>query len=301
MWIPVVERRCKNSELSEKTTWWPGTKSSSYYLQATPTNRTEHLYWEIEDNSTVPVEEPSPIETQPEPEAEAETQTKTVKYVKKGVLYGYHHLPTIKIPAIAYIKEDWYFKGKTILVVINEQGIVENYNAIDILRSSGTEAFPFDKEAIKNEKRCIFFHGGRDKEWTQKFEKTIESVEQRLSSDHITKISWYCIGKNDRYGPHPVMSGHGETVLLALEKLDRKLEKGSVKIDYQTTTSFEEIFKDCHNNVIKKYGGRCFQLAIPHASGKRPEERKCSECDNAMEVKLLYECCHRDTDKAARR
>ncbi|PON83307.1 Sieve element occlusion, C-terminal, partial [Trema orientale] len=280
VWIPVVERRCKNSELSEKTTWWPGTKSASYYLPATPTNRTEHLYWELEDNSTVPVEEPSPIETQPEPEAEAETQTKTVKYVKKGVLYGYHHPPTIKIPAIAYIKEEWHFKGKTILVVINEQGIVENYNAIDILRSWGTEAFPFDKEAIKNEKRYIFFYGGRDKEWTQKFEKTIESVEQR---------------------PRPVMSGHGETVLLALEKLDRKLEKGSVKIDYQKSTSFEEIFEDCHNNVIKKYGGRCCQLAIPYASGKQPEERKCSECDNAMEVKLLYECCHRDTYKAARR
>ncbi|PON83305.1 Sieve element occlusion [Trema orientale] len=145
-----------------------------------------------------------------------------------GSKYASYCFPTarnVNTPAITYIKEEWHFKEKTMLVVMNERGIIENYDAIDLLRHWGMEAFPFNKVAearildkvnwpetlvsdlgvpdlkqwIKDEERHIFFYGGRDHEWIQKFEKTIQIVEKLATSSEIIKTSQFCVERSNTY------------------------------------------------------------------------------------------------------
>ncbi len=47
---------------------------------------------------------------------------------------------------IKYIKEEWKFKDKPIVVVMNSQGIVQHPNALPMITISGAEAFPFTTE-----------------------------------------------------------------------------------------------------------------------------------------------------------
>ena len=47
---------------------------------------------------------------------------------------------------IKYIKEEWQFKDKPIVVVMNSQGIVEHPNALPMITISGKKAFPFTSE-----------------------------------------------------------------------------------------------------------------------------------------------------------
>lgn len=55
--------------------------------------------------------------------------------------------PSKRPLAKRYIEEEWHYKGQTILIVMNERGIVENSDAYELLRRWRMEAFPFDKEA----------------------------------------------------------------------------------------------------------------------------------------------------------
>ena len=53
------------------------------------------------------------------------------------------------IAGIRFIKEEWQYKSKPMLVLMNPQGKVENDNVLHLIRSWGIKAFPFDKEAKK--------------------------------------------------------------------------------------------------------------------------------------------------------
>lgn len=53
------------------------------------------------------------------------------------------------IAGIRFIKEEWHFKGKPIVVVANPQGKVENPNALHAIRLYGMKAFPFNKTKIE--------------------------------------------------------------------------------------------------------------------------------------------------------
>ena len=52
------------------------------------------------------------------------------------------------IVGIRFIKEEWHFKGKPTVVVMNPQGQVENPNALHVIRLWGIKAFPFNKTKI---------------------------------------------------------------------------------------------------------------------------------------------------------
>lgn len=45
--------------------------------------------------------------------------------------------------AIRIVKEKWHFRQESILVVLNQQGRVENRNAMNLIRLWGWDAFPF--------------------------------------------------------------------------------------------------------------------------------------------------------------
>ena len=54
-----------------------------------------------------------------------------------------------RIAGIRYIKEEWHFNGKPIVVVMNPQGKVENPNALHDINLWGMKAFPFTETDIE--------------------------------------------------------------------------------------------------------------------------------------------------------
>ncbi|XP_021822076.1 protein SIEVE ELEMENT OCCLUSION B-like [Prunus avium] len=114
------------------------------------------------------------------------------------------------IAGIKYIKEDWNFHGKPMLVVLNSKSELQHSNALRMISIWGKEAFPFDQkkeeelllslrdtwftavidgihtsvtEWIKQEK-YIFFYGG-DSVWTNQFKEKASA----LKNDDILKRS----------------------------------------------------------------------------------------------------------------
>lgn len=62
------------------------------------------------------------------------------------------------VAGIRFIKEEWHFKGKPAVVVMNPQGKVENTNALHLIRIHGMKAFPFHKgieDTLTNDKEWI--------------------------------------------------------------------------------------------------------------------------------------------------
>ncbi|CAN6677293.1 unnamed protein product [Malus baccata var. baccata] len=62
------------------------------------------------------------------------------------------------VAGVRFIKEEWHFKGKPAVVVMNPQGKVENTNALHLIRIHGMKAFPFHKgieDTLTNDKEWI--------------------------------------------------------------------------------------------------------------------------------------------------
>ncbi|XP_062102803.1 protein SIEVE ELEMENT OCCLUSION B-like [Humulus lupulus] len=129
------------------------------------------------------------------------------------------------IAGIKFVKEEWRFQGKPILVVINPQGKVENLNAFHLIRVWGLKAFPFNKQVeekidrehhwigsvVNNihptietwvkEEKYIFFYGGNDNELIQTFTKKVTAlVNDPFIKEAKVKIELFCVGKNAEGG-----------------------------------------------------------------------------------------------------
>jgi hypothetical protein len=73
---------------------------------------------------------------------------------------GYIARYNLKKASCRFIKEQWHFKGKPLLVVLNSQGQVECENAMHMIRVYGVESFPFTRgaeETLLKEKCWIEF------------------------------------------------------------------------------------------------------------------------------------------------
>lgn len=55
--------------------------------------------------------------------------------------YTVQHFSSVS--GIKYIKEEWLFKNRPIVVVMNSPGTVGNPNALNMITLSGMKAFPF--------------------------------------------------------------------------------------------------------------------------------------------------------------
>ncbi|XP_020235950.1 protein SIEVE ELEMENT OCCLUSION B [Cajanus cajan] len=124
------------------------------------------------------------------------------------------------LPGIRLIEEDLNFRNKPILPVVNPQGVVVNYDALDIIFEWGIDAFPFRKSdgdrlaqkwkwfwdeirktnlnhiQVKGD-RYIFIYGGSDK-WTQEFTLAVDKIKRHptiRNADVI--IDYYHLGKDD--------------------------------------------------------------------------------------------------------
>ncbi|KAL6194863.1 hypothetical protein ACLB2K_035938 [Fragaria x ananassa] len=161
------------------------------------------------------------------------------------------------IAGIKVIKEEWNFKGKPTLVVMNPQGKVEHSNALHMIRVWGVKAFPFTEKIEKElshshgeihsvvegvhpsvpswlkENRYIFFYGGKDNEWIQQFTKKATA----LANDPILKeakiyIELVCVGKNSKGEDDNGILGRFWTNIesLFLTKVDKQVDSVSQEI-----------------------------------------------------------------------
>ncbi|KAG6732722.1 hypothetical protein I3842_01G191900 [Carya illinoinensis] len=133
------------------------------------------------------------------------------------------------VVGIKFIKEEWNFRNKPLVVVISPKGKVEHPNAFYIIKLLGAVlAIPFiggeknivlaivdvikyflhgvnpkSPVVIKDDK-YIFFYGGKDNEWIQQFTKkaTILANDPALKEAGISIESVH-IGKNEK-GQHDV-------------------------------------------------------------------------------------------------
>ncbi|KAI4345728.1 hypothetical protein L6164_012826 [Bauhinia variegata] len=128
-----------------------------------------------------------------------------------------HHFAGI-IKGFKFIKEEWQFKKKPMVVHVNPQGKVLHQNAFHLIQVWGLEAFPFTLESeeslhqeaswvgslakdinpkINNwikEEKYIFFYGGNDKGWIQEFTKyaTALANDATIKEANIS-IELFCV------------------------------------------------------------------------------------------------------------
>ncbi|CAL1358233.1 unnamed protein product [Linum trigynum] len=115
--------------------------------------------------------------------------------------YTVHHPSLIRKAVVRFVREQWHFRNKPILVVLDPQGKVVSPNAIHMMWIWGSNAFPFtsrreedlwNTEAWKlellvdgidpmilnwiKEGKYIFLYGGDDVEWVRKFTNSARAV-----------------------------------------------------------------------------------------------------------------------------
>ncbi|KAK7815167.1 protein sieve element occlusion b [Quercus suber] len=170
------------------------------------------------------------------------------------------------IAGIRFIKEEWHFKNKPIIVVMNPKGKVECPNAIHMIRVWGMRAFPFStsvEEALSNgrdwmgsivtginpnlhnwikEEKYIFFYGGTDKEWIQQFTKSANA----LANDPVIKearvsIELLCVGKSNKGEDDHSILGHfwNRIDSFFFSKTQRKSEPDPVTHEIQKLLSYK--------------------------------------------------------------
>ncbi|XP_021910778.1 protein SIEVE ELEMENT OCCLUSION B-like, partial [Carica papaya] len=131
--------------------------------------------------------------------------------------YSVYHPKLIQKPVIDFIKEEWHFRNKLILVVLDPQGRVLSPNAIHMMWIWGSAAFPFTSlkeeslwraETFKldllvdgidpvilnwiSEGRYIFLYGGDDIEWIRKF----TSAARFVAKDSNIPVEMVYVGKS---------------------------------------------------------------------------------------------------------
>lgn len=119
--------------------------------------------------------------------------------------YSVHNPSMIQNAVIKFFRDDWHFKGKPILVVLDPQGRVLSPNAIHMMWIWQTHAFPFTStreellweqeswrlELLVNgidptvtdwirDGKFIFVYGGDDIEWIRKFTTEAHAVARAL-------------------------------------------------------------------------------------------------------------------------
>ncbi|KAK9930994.1 hypothetical protein M0R45_018294 [Rubus argutus] len=163
------------------------------------------------------------------------------------------------IAGIKFIKEEWNFKGKPTMVVMNPQGKVEHSNALHMIRVWGVKAFPFTKAKeeelshshgdrwagsvvdgihpsvatwIKEEK-YIFFYGGKDNEWIQQFTKKATAlINDPIFKEAKIHVELVCVGKGSKgEDDHGVLGRFWSGVeSLFLTKVDKQVDSVSKEI-----------------------------------------------------------------------
>ncbi|XP_020410617.1 protein SIEVE ELEMENT OCCLUSION B [Prunus persica] len=125
------------------------------------------------------------------------------------------------IAGIKYIKEDWNFNGKPMLVVLNTMSQLQHFNALRMIWIWGCQAFPFTQEKEEqlllslqdtwfsaimdgidteiskwNKDDYIFFYGGDSERVNQFKEKATALINDEIKKESKISIKLYPVEKN---------------------------------------------------------------------------------------------------------
>ncbi|XP_050239507.1 protein SIEVE ELEMENT OCCLUSION B-like isoform X1 [Quercus robur] len=170
------------------------------------------------------------------------------------------------VVGIKFIKEEWNFKNKPILVVMNQQGKVQHPNALHMIRVWGMKAFPFTttvEETLTNrvdgivsvwfdihpdvanwikQEKYIFFYGGKDNEWIQQFNKKAATLaNDPVMKDTKISIELFCVGKGNKGEDEPNILGHfwNRVESFFFSKTHKKTEQDIVTQEIQKLLSYK--------------------------------------------------------------
>ncbi|XP_027364603.1 protein SIEVE ELEMENT OCCLUSION B-like [Abrus precatorius] len=219
------------------------------------------------------------------PIVEEWTEQLRKKYeVVKSKMRWYVVQPFGTIAGYKYIKEEWHFKKKPMVVVLSPQGKVQHTNAFHLIQAYGMKAFPFttsNEESINKEfewvgsvvggihpnidawikeKKYIFFYGGNDKEWIQQFTKYATA----LANDSVIKeakisIELFCVEKEDKSLVRRFWSGIESLFVTKVHKtVDAVTQEVQKMLSYKNETGWALLSKGSsvvvsgHGNTILK-------------------------------------------------
>nr|POE76664.1 protein sieve element occlusion b [Quercus suber]POF26888.1 protein sieve element occlusion b [Quercus suber] len=145
------------------------------------------------------------------------------------------------IAGIKFIKEEWHFKNKPIIVVMNPKGKVECPYAIHMIRVWGMRAFPFSSSveedlsngrdwmgstmtginpnlhnwmittfcSIRSKRRCTFSSMVARTEWIQQFTKSANVLaNDPVIKDARVSMELLCVGKSNKGEDDHSILGH---------------------------------------------------------------------------------------------
>ncbi|KAK7859950.1 protein sieve element occlusion b [Quercus suber] len=138
------------------------------------------------------------------------------------------------IAGIKFIKEEWHFKNKPIIVVMNPKGKVECPYAIHMIRVWGMRAFPFSSSVeedlsngrdwmgstmtginpnlhnwVKSKRRCTFSSMVARTEWIQQFTKSANVLaNDPVIKDARVSMELLCVGKSNKGEDDHSILGH---------------------------------------------------------------------------------------------
>ncbi|KAK7837031.1 protein sieve element occlusion b [Quercus suber] len=177
-----------------------------------------------------------------------------------------------------------------------------------------------NRQRVKvNEKKHIFFYGGKDSTWIKEFCKEATG----LANDDVkgARISLFNVGKDsgiqrrfwkliDNFflykshmvtevdtnekgwvvlckGARLVFSGYGTTVLTVLKNFDEWRQ-----CLYDSVSDFEVCLEEHYNEQLFEDGFPCRVIDIPKSDGLIPDYRKCPDCSKIMETSFRFKCCN---------
>ncbi|CAL0299867.1 unnamed protein product [Lupinus luteus] len=264
------------------------------------------------------------------------------------------------IRGIKFIREYLHFKNKPTIVVLSPQAKILHLNAFYMIEVWGLSGFPFTEtiqesltlesswihSLVKDinshipqwfkEQKYIFFYGGKDKEWIQRFTKFASTLasDPTLKEANIS-IELFCIEYEavnvkrfwrgieslfltkvdktitsvtqevQKLFSYKNESGwalltHGSTVLLTghgTTMLKTVSEFDNWK-KFVIKSGFEISFKEHYEKVVQS-NRICSHIIIPKTTGKIPDFIECPECHRKMEVFISYKCCHIEEENIA--
>ncbi|XP_057787941.1 protein SIEVE ELEMENT OCCLUSION B-like [Salvia miltiorrhiza] len=150
-------------------------------------------------------------------EVEEELELKFEGLKKKMPWYTLRHPGLLEPAVVKYVKEEWHYSKKTILVALDPKGKVSSPNAYHMLWTWGNAAYPFTQTREREiwssqewslkllvndidqtiskwikEDKVICLYGGESYEWIQEFVTTTKEVANAVG----IKVEMVYVGKN---------------------------------------------------------------------------------------------------------
>ncbi|OIV90685.1 hypothetical protein TanjilG_23798 [Lupinus angustifolius] len=272
--------------------------------------------------------------------------------------YVLQHFEPIR--GIRFIKEELQFTNKPTIVVLSPQTKILHLNAFYMIEIWGLSGFPFTQTIQESltlesswihslvtdinphipqwfkEQKYIFFYGGKDNEWIQRFNTFASTLasDSTLKQANISIELFYV--ETETVGGNRFWKGVESLFITNVDKTTNsvtqevqklfsyKNESGWALLTHGSTVlltghgttmlktvsefdnwkklvikiGFEISFKEHYEKVILSTH-ICSHIEIPKITGKIPDFIECPECHRKMEVFVSYKCCHIEEEKIA--